>query len=94
MMAGSHLVVHLQRVSLSAGVEVLRVGVHRQVDLLVEALHVDRVPVLVVQETAHGDGHAAAAEPRPAVVCEKNKQRRQGKNNVSNFYFCCEAVNV
>jgi len=44
------------------------VGVHAEVDLLVEALDVNRVPVLVVQQAAHGDGDPAAAEPRPAVI--------------------------
>lgn len=71
--APAHLVVHLQRVALPSGLEVLRVGVHREVDLPVEALHVDRVPVFVVQQAAHGHGHAAAAEPRPAVVCGEGK---------------------
>lgn len=74
VVAWTHLVVHLQRVALSSGLEVARVGVHRQVHLPVEALHVDRVPVLVVQQATHGHGHpaaaaAAAAEPGPAVVC-------------------------
>lgn len=59
--------------ALSSGVEVARVGVHRQVNLLVEALDVDRVPVLVIQQAAHGHGHAAAAEPGPAVVCRGGK---------------------
>lgn len=70
----THLVVHVQRVALPSGLEVLRVGVHAEVHLPVEALHVDRVPVLVVQQAAHGHRHAAAAEPRPAVVCGGAKQ--------------------
>jgi len=77
---GSHLVVHLQRVPLPLGVEVLCVGVHREVDLLVEALHVDRVPLLVVQQAAHGDGHAAAAGPGPAVVCRSTEGNVRGQN--------------
>ncbi|TNN61397.1 hypothetical protein EYF80_028414 [Liparis tanakae] len=63
----------IERVPLPFGVEVLRVGVHREVDLLVEALYVDRVPLLVVQQAAHGDGHAAAAGPQPAVVCRSTE---------------------
>ena len=70
----THLVVHLQRVALSSGLEVPGVGVYGQVDLLVKALDVDRVPVLVIQQAAHGHGHAAAAEPGPAVVCREAKQ--------------------
>lgn len=71
---GTHLVVHLQRVALSPGLEVPCVGVHRQVNLLVKALDVDRVPVLVVQQAAHGHGHTAAAEPGPAVICREGKE--------------------
>ena len=63
-----HLIVHVQGVSLSLGAEVLRVRVHGEVDLLVEALHQDRVPVLVVQKTAQSDGHATTAEPQPGVI--------------------------
>lgn len=70
----THLVVHLQRVALSSGLEVACVGVHREVNLLVEALNVDGVPVLVIQQAAHGHGHAAAAEPGPAVVCRDGEQ--------------------
>lgn len=68
------LIVHLQRVSLSFGLEVLCVGVHCEVNVLVEALYVDRVPVLVIQQTAHSDSNTAAAEPRPAVVCRNTKK--------------------
>ena len=63
-----HLIVHLQGVPLSLGAEVLCVGVHREVDLLVEALDEDRVPVLVVQEAAQSDRHAPTAGPQPCVV--------------------------
>lgn len=56
--------------------EVLRVGVHCEVNLLVEALDVNRVPVLVVQQAAHGDGNAAAAaEPLPVIVCGSTKKK-------------------
>lgn len=54
-------------------------GVHRQVDLPVEALHVDRVPVLVVQQAAHRDGNAAvaAAEPLPVVICGRQQEEEK-----------------
>lgn len=76
--ARTDLVVHLQRLALSFGVEVLRVGVHRQVDLPVEALDVNRVPVLVVQQAAHRDGNPAAAaaapaKPLPVIVCGRGR---------------------
>ena len=64
----TYLIVHLQGVPLSLGAEVLCVGVHREVDLLVEALDEDRVPVLVVQEAAQSDRHAPTAGPQPCVV--------------------------
>ncbi len=64
----THLIVHIQRVTLPFGLEVLRVGVHCEVDLLVESLYMNRVPVLVIKQAAHGDSNAAAAEPRPAVI--------------------------
>lgn len=79
--ARTDLVVHLQRLALSFGVEVLRVGVHRQVNLPVEALHVNRVPVLVVQQAAHRDGNAAAAaaaaEPLPVIVCGSGRRKKK-----------------
>lgn len=78
------LVVHLQRLALSFGVEVLRVGVHRQVDLPVEALDVNRVPVLVVQQAAHRDGNAAAAaaaKPLPVIVCGRRRRGKKGEKN-------------
>lgn len=74
IIAWTDLIVHLQRVSLSFGLEVLCVGVHCEVNLLVEALYVNRVPVLVIQQTAHSDSNTAAAEPRPAVVCRNTKE--------------------
>lgn len=73
--ARTDLVVHLQRLAFSFGVEVLRVGVHCEVNLLVEALDVNRVPVLVVQQAAHGDGNAAA-EPLPVIVCGSTKKKK------------------
>lgn len=76
--ARTDLIVHLQRLAFSFGVEVLRVGVHCEVNLLVEALDVNRVPVLVVQQAAHGDGNAAAAaEPLPVIVCGSTKKDKQ-----------------
>lgn len=90
----THLVVHLQRVSFSLGLEVLCVGVHREVNLLVEALHVHRVPVLVVQQAAHSDSNAAAAESQPAVVWGET-QRQQLSTRSSFLHFPqwrCEAV--
>lgn len=86
--AHTDLVVHLQRLALSFGVEVLRVGVHREVNLPVEALHVNRVPVLVVQQAAHrdGDAAAAAAEPLPVIVCgssrKKKKKQKGGEKKI------------
>lgn len=81
--ARTDLVVHLQRLALSFGVEVLRVGVHRQVDLPVEALDVNRVPVLVVQQAAHRDGNAAAAaapaKPLPVIVCGRGRREKKGE---------------
>jgi hypothetical protein len=44
------------------------VGVHGEVDLLVEALNEDRVPVLVVQKTAESDRNTTTAEPQPCVI--------------------------
>lgn len=67
-MGHTNLIVDLQRVSLPFGLEVLCVVVHRQVDLLVEALDDDRVPVLIIQQTADRDSDAAAAEPQPRIV--------------------------
>lgn len=60
--------------SLSFGLKVLCVGVHCEVNLLVEALDVNRVPVLVIQQTAHSDGNTTAAEPQPAVVWRDTKK--------------------
>lgn len=86
--ARTDLVVHLQRLALSFGVEVLRVGVHRQVDLPVEALDVNRVPVLVVQQAAHRDGNAAAAaapaKPLPVIVCGRGRGEKREKKNHMN----------
>ena len=65
----TYLIVHLQGVPFSLGAEVLCVGVHREVDLLVEALDEDRVPVLVVQKAAQRDRHATpTAGSQPWVV--------------------------
>lgn len=88
LLLAAHLVVHLQRVALSSGLEVLRVGVQAQVDLLVEALHVDRVPVLVVQQAAHGHGHAAAAQPGPAVICGGGNGLRESQGLNQNKRGC------
>lgn len=58
-------------------------GVHRQVDLPVEALDVNRVPVLVVQQAAHRDGNAAAAaapaKPLPVIVCGRGRGEKKGE---------------
>lgn len=95
--ARTDLVVHLQRLALSFGVEVLRVGVHRQVDLPVEALDVNRVPVLVVQQAAHRDGNAAAAaapaKPLPVIVCGRGRgEKREKKKSHEQSALRCSAA--
>lgn len=64
-------------------------GVHRQVDLPVEALDVNRVPVLVVQQAAHRDGNAAAAaapaaKPLPVIVCGRRRRGKKGEKNYTH----------
>lgn len=76
--------------SFSFGLEVLCVGVHCKVNLLVEALYMNRVPVLVVQQTAHGDGNTAAAESQPAVIWGKHKEN--SKSVVSGFTSSTESL--
>lgn len=88
-MAGTDLIIHLQRLSFSFGLEVLCVGVHREVHLLVEALYMNRVPVLVIQQAAHRDGNTAAAEPRPAVVCRNAQKPQEGGERLLHR---CEAA--
>lgn len=45
----------------------LGVLVHGEVHLLVEALYENRVPVLVIQEAAQGDGRVAVTEVQVGV---------------------------
>lgn len=73
----THLIAHLQREPLSSGLEVLCVGVHCEVNLLVKALYVNRVPVLIIKQTAHSHCSRAAAEPWPAVICKKKRTKKQ-----------------
>lgn len=65
--------------SFSSGVEVLCVGVHAEVNLFVKALNVHRVPMLVVQQAAHGDSDTAAAEFQPVVVWRSAKEADRGQ---------------
>lgn len=86
----THLVVHLQWVSFPFGLEALCVGVHCEVNLLVEALYMNRVPVLVIQQTAHSDRNTMAAEPRSAIIFTNRRPRRQWADTspVMTLYLC------
>lgn len=82
----TYLVVHLQWVSLSFGLKVLCVGVHGEVNLPVEALHLDRVPVLVIQQTAYSNCNTAAAEPQPVVVWRSTKNTEGARLAALNLW--------
>lgn len=72
----THLVVDLQRVVIALGTEVLRVFVHGDVDMPVEALNEHRVPMLVVQQAAQRHWHVPAAGVMFGVVL---RIRRSGR---------------
>lgn len=84
----THLVVHLQWVSFSFCLEVLCVGVHCEVNLLVEALYMNRVPVLVIQQTAHSDSNTTAGEPQPAVVWSNTKKTARSQWGALHQWTC------
>lgn len=91
----TYLIVHLQWVSFSFGLEVLCVGVHCEVNLLVEALYMNRVPVLVIQQTAHSDCNTTAAEPQPAVIWRNTKTAGTQQEHSEQLYiFHSEPANV
>lgn len=50
-----------------------RHAVQGEVDVLVEALKQDRVPVLIVQETSQRDGDVSATGMSFSIVCDGKK---------------------
>lgn len=70
----AHFIVDLQRVPCSPGAKVPCYSVHGEVDLLVETLDLDRVPVLIIQETPQGHGDLSATGVGLSIVYKEEKE--------------------
>lgn len=53
----SHLIIKIQIAGLALCLEMLSVPVHGEVDLCVQEVNADRMPVVVIQQAAQGEGH-------------------------------------
>lgn len=74
-LVGIHLIVELQGVLLTLGLEVLCVVIYGEVHLAAEALNQDGVPVVVVQQAAQGHRQMGASSMGLGLIC-----RRRMKN--------------
>ena len=73
----THLIVHLQGVGHPSAADVTGLTVHCDVDLLVETLYQDRVPLLVVQETPHRHGDVTAAGMELCIILSERERERE-----------------
>lgn len=96
----SHLIVQIEVVKLPVGPEVLSVSVQGEVDVSAVAFDHHRVPVVVVQQAAAGDGGVtqdgavlvAACNPRETPTCGRRKATWKLDRSRLVCFTCCEWV--